>query len=248
MHLTMLVRCKTQVAPTKQKQADQGFEVLAPFLLYVPASLSPAAFVHRHSSCPVAPEHPHQRPPRSRWHGCAHSHFCGACCARWAVRCRTLRQVEATAELVRLVGLSATLPNYNDVATLLRVQKDKGLFFFNASYRPCPLAQTFIGVTVKKPLQRFQLMNEICYNKILDAAGKHQVLIFVHSRKETAKTARFLRDKALEEELLNKFIRQDSGSRELLQARHPTRVPVLFPWWHRHLLRAGFGVGYEHGG
>ena len=85
--------------------------------------------------------------------------------------CRTLRQVEATAELVRMVGLSATLPNYQDVATLLRVDKSKGLFFFNAAYRPCPLAQTFIGVTIKKPLQRFQLMNEICYNKIMDAAG-----------------------------------------------------------------------------
>jgi hypothetical protein len=30
-------------------------------------------------------------------------------------------------------------------------------------------------VTIKKPLQRFQLMNEICYNKVLDCAGKHQV-------------------------------------------------------------------------
>jgi pre-mRNA-splicing helicase BRR2 len=128
-----------------------------------------------------------------------------------------VRQVETTGEHVRMVGLSATLPNYEDVATLLRVKKDKGLFFFNASHRPCPLAQTFIGVTVKKPLQRFQLMNDICYQKILDAAGKHQVLIFVHSRKETVKTARYLKDKALEEEMLNKFIRPDSTSRELLQ-------------------------------
>lgn len=32
--------------------------------------------------------------------------------------------------------------------------------------RPCPLAQQYIGVTIKKPLQRFQLMNEICYNKV----------------------------------------------------------------------------------
>lgn len=32
--------------------------------------------------------------------------------------------------------------------------------------RPCPLAQQYIGVTVKKPLQRFQLMNEICYSKV----------------------------------------------------------------------------------
>lgn len=125
--------------------------------------------------------------------------------------------MESTAEMVRLVGLSATLPNYEDVAALLRVKRDHGLFKFNAAYRPCPLAQTFIGVTIKKPLQRFQLMNEICYKKIMDAAGKHQVMIFVHSRKETAKTARFLRDKALENEELNKVMRPDSGSRELLQ-------------------------------
>lgn len=73
-----------------------------------------------------------------------------------------------------MVGLSATLPNYEDVATLLRVPRDRGLFFFSGAYRPCPLAQTFVGVTVKKPLQRFQLMNDICYTKMLDAAGKHQ--------------------------------------------------------------------------
>jgi hypothetical protein len=132
--------------------------------------------------------------------------------------------VESTAEMVRLVGLSATLPNYEDVATLLRVKRDHGLFKFSAAYRPCPLAQTFIGVTVKKPLQRFQLMNDICYNKIMDAAGKHQVMIFVHSRKETAKTARFLRDKALEDGQLNRIMRPDSGSRELLQVLHPAAL------------------------
>ncbi len=40
-----------------------------------------------------------------------------------------------------------------------------GLFYFDTSYRPCPLAQQYVGITIKKPLQRFQLMNEICYNK-----------------------------------------------------------------------------------
>lgn len=120
--------------------------------------------------------------------------------------------------MVRLVGLSATLPNYRDVGTLLRVKPDH-CFFFSAAFRPCPLAQTFIGVTIKKPLQRFQLMNEICYKKIMDAAGKHQVLIFVHSRKETAKTARFLRDKATEDEQLNKIMSTDASSREILQVR-----------------------------
>jgi hypothetical protein len=73
--------------------------------------------------------------------------------------------VQATQEMVRLVGLSATLPNFEDVAAFLRVKPESGLFYFDNSFRPCPLAQQYIGVTVKKPLQRFQLMNEICYNK-----------------------------------------------------------------------------------
>lgn len=48
----------------------------------------------------------------------------------------------------------------------LSVKPDKGLFYFDNTYRPCPLAQQYIGVSVKKPLQRFQLMNEICYQKV----------------------------------------------------------------------------------
>jgi pre-mRNA-splicing helicase BRR2 len=38
-----------------------------------------------------------------------------------AIIARTMRGVEETSELVRIVGLSATLPNYEDVAALLRV-------------------------------------------------------------------------------------------------------------------------------
>ena len=71
-----------------------------------------------------------------------------------------------TQEMTRLVGLSATLPNYEDVASFLRVKEKVGLFYFDTSYRPCPLAQQYVGITVKKPLQRFQLMNEICYKKV----------------------------------------------------------------------------------
>ncbi|KAH7681139.1 RNA helicase protein [Dioscorea alata] len=130
---------------------------------------------------------------------------------------RTVRQIETTKEHIRLVGLSATLPNYEDVALFLRVDRSKGLFYFDNSYRPCPLAQQYIGITVKKPLQRFQLMNEICYEKVMGAAGKHQVLIFVHSRKETAKTARAIRDTALANDTLGRFLRDDGASREILQ-------------------------------
>ena len=129
---------------------------------------------------------------------------------------RTVRQVETTQEMVRLVGLSATLPNFEDVAAFLRVNPAKGLFVFDNSFRPCPLQQQFIGVTVKKPLQRFQLMNDICYEKVMENAGQSQTIIFVHSRKETAKTAKAMRDTALQNDQLAKFLKEDSASREIL--------------------------------
>ncbi|KAL0957930.1 hypothetical protein HGRIS_000111 [Hohenbuehelia grisea] len=129
---------------------------------------------------------------------------------------RTIRRMEQTNEYVRLVGLSATLPNYQDVATFLRVDEKKGLFYFDASYRPCSLQQQFIGVTEKKAIRRYQVMNEVCYEKVLDQAGKNQTLVFVHSRKETAKTAKFLRDMAIEKETITQFVKPDGAVREIL--------------------------------
>ncbi|KAF8426855.1 hypothetical protein L210DRAFT_3740934 [Boletus edulis BED1] len=38
---------------------------------------------------------------------------------------RAIRRMEQTGDYVRLVGLSATLPNYQDVATFLRVDESK---------------------------------------------------------------------------------------------------------------------------
>jgi pre-mRNA-splicing helicase BRR2 len=68
---------------------------------------------------------------------------------------RVIRQVETTAEPVRLVGLSATLPNYADVATFLRVKPDKGMFFFDHSYRPVPLQMQYIGITEREFICNF---------------------------------------------------------------------------------------------
>ena len=105
-----------------------------------------------------------------------------------SVVARTLRNMESTQDRVRLLGLSATLPNYEDVATFLRVNPSKGLFYFDNSFRPVPLQQQYIGITEKKAIKRLQLMNEIVYDKVVALAGKQQVLIFTHSRKDTAKT------------------------------------------------------------
>ncbi|VDO35832.1 unnamed protein product [Haemonchus placei] len=133
-----------------------------------------------------------------------------------AIVVRTLRQVEQTHDDCRLVGLSATLPNYQDVGTFLRV-KPEHLYYFDNSYRPVPLEQQYIGVTEKKALKRFQAMNEVVYDKIMEHAGKCQVLIFVHSRKETAKTAKAIRDACLEKDTLCAFMREGSASTEILR-------------------------------
>lgn len=151
---------------------------------------------------------------------------------------RTLRQIEATQEMVRMVGLSATLPNYEDVAMLLRI-KQEGLFHFDNTFRPCPLEQQYIGVTEKKPLRRYQLMNEITYEKVMDNAGKQQVLIFVHSRKETSKTGRSLRDMALANDTIAKFLKEGSASREILQAEADESVKNEEL---KELLPYGFGI------
>ncbi|KAF5183503.1 Dexh-box atp-dependent rna helicase dexh12 [Thalictrum thalictroides] len=103
---------------------------------------------------------------------------------------RTVRQIEATKEHIRLVGLSATLPNYEDVALFLRVDQERGLFYFDNSYRPCPLAQQYIGIKAKKPLER----------------------------KETNKTTCAIRDNALVNDTLGCFLKEDSASREILQS------------------------------
>lgn len=130
---------------------------------------------------------------------------------------RMIRSIETTQEEVRLVGLSATLPNYEDVATFLRVNPETGLFYFDNSFRPVPLEQQYIGITEKKALKRYQLMNEILYEKVIEHAGKNQLLIFVHSRKETGKTARAVRDMCLEKDTLGLFLREGSQSTTVLQ-------------------------------
>jgi pre-mRNA-splicing helicase BRR2 len=150
---------------------------------------------------------------------------------------RTIRQIESTQEMVRLVGLSATLPNYEDVATFLLVDQERGLFAFDNSYRPVPLEQTYVGITERNSFKRFQLMNQITYEKVLEHAGRNLVLVFVHSRKETARTARAIRDAALANDTIGRFLKEDSYSREILQqeAEESAKDAVL-----RDLLPYGF--------
>ncbi|KAJ2390085.1 Pre-mRNA splicing [Coemansia sp. RSA 2611] len=138
--------------------------------------------------------------------------------------------VRHTGGAARLVGLSATLPNYEDVGVFLRVQRDH-VFHFDARYRPCPLALDVVGISEKRPIKRLERMDQLCYEKTRQHADS-QVLVFVHSRKETVRTAQRLCDIAIAEgvtwvapgtassEVLREEAREarDSGLQDVLAA------------------------------
>lgn len=120
---------------------------------------------------------------------------------------RTERQVESTQSLIRIIGLSATLPNYVDVADFLKVNRFAGLFYFDQSFRPVPLEQHFIGVKGKagSKISRENLDNT-AFEKVKDMLERgHQVMVFVHSRKDTVKTARQLLEMAQEQGVIDLF-------------------------------------------
>lgn len=90
---------------------------------------------------------------------------------------RTQRYVESSQRLVRLVGLSATLPNYKDVASFLNVNSKTGLFYFGPEYRPVPLDVTAIGITEKSKAKKADLMNRLAYEKMISALERDKQVI-----------------------------------------------------------------------
>lgn len=153
-----------------------------------------------------------------------------------AIIARTLRQVEQAQRVIRLVGLSATLPNYVDVAAFLRVNPHKGLFYFDASFRPVPLAQQFIGIK-KKGGSEFATLNQICFEKAMeDIVAGYQVLIFVHSRSDTLRTAYQMHELAQEHHMLDKLTLPPGQPQCSLHLRELKKL--IF----------SFGIGVHHAG
>lgn len=167
-----------------------------------------------------------------------------------ALVARTQRQVEQRQSLIRIVGLSATLPNYMDVARFLNVKN--GLFYFGPEYRPVPLQMTIIGArnTNKCPNQELsQIFSELHHGDgekdlvqidiiALDILSKiiknseQQVLVFVHTRNDTQKFAALIA-KFCEGIIVSKDLLKVLGTRKL----HPQLKDVL----HK-------GIGIHHAG
>lgn len=120
---------------------------------------------------------------------------------------RLHRLVESRQKQLRIVGLSATLPNYEDVAEFLQVPQ-RGLFYFGPEHRPVPLQQTFIGVTgsIRNRSQIEEKMNDVCYETVKDSLARgYQVMVFVHSRKGTSDTATELATRASAAQELDRY-------------------------------------------
>ena len=153
---------------------------------------------------------------------------------------RTQRQVESTQSLIRIVGLSATLPNYVDVADFLKVNKMAGLFYFDQSFRPVPLEQHFLGVKGKPgSKQSRENLDLVAFEKVRSMREQgHQVMVFVHSRKDTVMTARMLRQMAIEDGCENLFSchEHEDYSSALRDMKH-SRAREL-----RDLFASGFGT------
>ena len=67
---------------------------------------------------------------------------------------------------IRIIGLSATLPNYQDVAEFIGAD-EQGTFYFDGSYRPTPLKCGFYGVKEASNAKRANnIMNDIIYTNI----------------------------------------------------------------------------------
>ena len=81
--------------------------------------------------------------------------------------------------MIRIVGLSATLPTYKDVGLFLRVN-DKDLFYFDNSYRPVNLStqkltpsesHIFMTVSISALLARNQFCLCILVNLVMYDSG-----------------------------------------------------------------------------
>jgi len=87
------------------------------------------------------------------------------------------------------------------------VSRYTGLFYFDSSFRPIPLEQHFIGIRGKPgSVQSRKNLDRVTFEKVSELVGQgQQVMVFVHARKETVKTAMGLKEAALTEGSIDEF-------------------------------------------
>eukprot|EP00917_Polyrhabdina_sp_WS-2016_P028332 GHVP01060499.1.p1 GENE.GHVP01060499.1~~GHVP01060499.1.p1 ORF type:complete len:1097 (+),score=212.20 GHVP01060499.1:152-3292(+) len=108
---------------------------------------------------------------------------------------RTLRKTTQTQSPIRILGLSATLPNYIDVAMFIGANPESGVFYFGEEFRATPLECTLCSTKKEK-------FDELCFEKTKNfIKDDQQVLVFTHTRRSTTKTATMLINKLSSERI-----------------------------------------------
>jgi antiviral helicase SLH1 len=81
------------------------------------------------------------------------------------------------------------------------------LFYFDASFRPVPLEQHFIGVKGKPNTKTSRdNIDNTAFEKVREMLELgHQIMVFVHSRKDTSNTAKMLYEKAIDQVCVDLF-------------------------------------------
>lgn len=168
---------------------------------------------------------------------------------------RTLRLSETAQRRIRLVGLSATLPNYVDVGSFMRVNPDRGLFHFDGSHRPVPLSQTFIGISEggssnsnEARRRRQNKLYEMAWKKIKSSLQRgHQAMIFVHSRKGTSSAAREMLSRATQDASEGLFTGSESSKSSFTkesrngsghQKQDTGSIPALPTWATKEISKS----------
>ena len=152
---------------------------------------------------------------------------------------RTLRQVESSQSMIRIVGLSATLPNFMDVADFLGVNREIGMFYFDQSFRPKPLEQQLLGCRGKAgSKQGKDNINHVSYEKLLEMVKRgYQVMVFVHSRKDTVNSAKTFIKMAQENHEIDLFLPPPSLRDAYAKQMNKNRDKDL-----KEIFQYGFGV------
>ncbi|TBU04377.1 DEAD/DEAH box helicase [Hamiltosporidium magnivora] len=106
-----------------------------------------------------------------------------------AIVARIFRFIVLNQKNIRIVGISATLPNYKDVAHFIRAED---VFNFTNEYRPVPLRISIVGIHKQKNNSNIEdTMIELIIEKMNKLSlEKQQLIIFVHSRSETVRTVK----------------------------------------------------------
>nr|XP_027200358.1 serine/threonine-protein phosphatase 5-like [Dermatophagoides pteronyssinus] len=153
---------------------------------------------------------------------------------------------------VRFVGLSATIPNCHDIADFLHLSPTlltrannprKGLFVFDDSFRPIPLAKCIYAL---ESGDSAEAQDALTFEFVVrQLKNQKSVLVFVQSRQGTVKVAQnLLRSFSQTGDLTAIFSSQRRGSaliQKLKQASKEAADPAL-------ASVVEFGFGFHHGG